>query len=154
MYMRRAEAQGITEDYSMNTSTNDRLDKLESMMKSLMNEIQEFRSSAKGNVSNKLDDRLTDDCDAKIKSILNNFDFHRVKKVMEVLNWEWASSKHGVPDMDEIRKLATRLLIDACIEEQNISTGGFKAVYEDIGDGDPYVGLEFIVEECEGFAEE
>ena len=153
MYMRRAEAQGITEDYPMNTTTNDRLDRLESMMKSLMSEIQEFRNSAKENVSNKLDDRLTDDCDAKIKSILNNFDFNTVKKVMEVLNWKWTRAKNGIPDMDEIKKLATSLLVDACLDKQNISTGGFRAVYED-NDGDPYVGLEFIVEECEGFAEE
>ena len=75
---------------------------------------------------------------------------------MDVLNWKWASScsKNGVPDIDEIRGLANRLLIDACVEKQNISTGGFRAVYDDNGDGDPYVGLEFIVEECEGFAED
>ena len=133
---------------------NDRLDKLEDMMKSIMDEIQELRNPSKCDVSDKLDSRLNDDDDAKIKSILNHFDFHTVKKVMDVLNWKWASSKNGVPDIDEIRKLATRLLIDACVEKTNISTGGFRAVYDDNGDGDPYVGLEFIVEECEGFAED
>ena len=137
-------------------NNTDRLDKLENMMKSIMDEIKELRNQSKCDASDKLDDRLDDDVDAKIKSILNHFDFNRVKKVMDVLNWKWASScsKNGFPDMDEIRKLATRLLIDACVEKQNISTGGFKAVYDDNGDGDPYVGLEFIVEECEGFAED
>ena len=135
-------------------NNTDRLDKLENMMKSIMDEIKELRNQSKCDVSDKLDSRLNDDEDAKIKSILNNFDFNKVKKIMDVLNWKWASSKNGFPDMDEIRKLATRLLIDACVEKQNISTGGFKAVYDDNGDGDPYVGLEFIVEECEGFAED
>lgn len=137
-------------------NNTDRLDKLENMMKSIMDEIKELRNQSKCDVSYKLDDRLDDDVDAKIKSILNHFDFNRVKKVMDVLNWKWASScsKNGVPGIDEIRGLANRLLIDACIEKTNISTGGFRAVYDDNGDGDPYVGLEFIVEECEGFAED
>ena len=135
-------------------NNTDRLDKLENMMKSIMDEIKELRNQSKCDVSDKLDSRLNDDEDAKIKSILNNFDFNKVKKIMDVLNWKWASSKNGFPDMDEIRKLATRLLIDACVEKQNISTGGFRAVYDDNGDGDPYVGLEFIVEECEGFVED
>ena len=132
----------------------DRINKIENMMKYIMNEIKELRNPSKCDDSDKLDDRLNDDDDVKIKSILNHFDFNKVKKIMDVLNWKWASSKNGVPDIDEIRKLATRLLIDACVEKQNISTGGFRAVYDDIGDGDPYVGLEFIVEECEGFAED
>lgn len=135
-------------------NTDDKLDKLENMMKSIMDEINELRNTPKCDVYYKLDGRLNDDDDLKIKSILNNFDFNKVKKIMDVLNWKWASSKNGVPDIDEIRKLATRLLIDACVEKQNISTGGFRAVYDDNGDGDPYVGLEFIVEECEGFAED
>lgn len=134
---------------------NDKLDKLENMMKSIMDEIHELRNQSKCDVSDKLDCcKLNDDDDAKIKSILNHFDFHRVKKVMDVLNWKWSLSKNGVPDIDEIRGLANRLLIDACIKKTNISTGGFRAVYDDNGDGDPYVGLEFIVEECEGFAED
>ena len=137
-----------------NTDRLDKLDKLENMMKSIMDEIQELRNQSKCDVSYKLDSRLDDEDDAKIKSILDHFDFLIVKKVMDVLNWKWASAKNGVPDIDEIRGLATRLLIDACIEKTNISTGGFRAVYDDNGDGDPYVGLEFIVEECEGFAEE
>lgn len=132
----------------------DKLDKIENMMKYIMNEIKELRNPSKCDDSDKLDDRLDDEDDAKIKSILNHFDFNTVKKIMDVLNWKWVLSKNGVPDIDEIRKLATRLLIDACVEKQNISTGGFKAVYDDNGDGDPYVGLEFIVEECEGFVED
>lgn len=135
-------------------NNTDKLDKLENMIKSIMDEIKELRNQSKCDDSDKLDGRLSDDDDVKIKSILNNFDFNKVKKVMDVLNWKWALSKNGVPDMDEIIGLATRLLIDACVEKQNISTGGFRAVYDDIGDGDPYVGLEFIVEECEGFVED
>ena len=137
-------------------NNTDRIDKLENMMKYIMNEIKELRNPSKCDDSDKLDDRLDDDVDAKIKSILNHFDFNKVKKIMDVLNWKWASScsKNGVPDIDEINGLATRLLIDACVEKTNISTGGFRAVYDDNGDGDPYVGLEFIVEECEGFVED
>ena len=135
-------------------NNTDRINKIENMMKYIMNEIKELRNPSKCDASDKLDGRLDDEDDVKIKSILNHFDFNKVKKIMDVLNWKWVSSKNGVPDMDEIIGLATRLLIDACIEKTNISTGGFRAVYDDNGDGDPYVGLEFIVEECEGFAED
>ena len=75
---------------------------------------------------------------------------------MEQLDWKWTSTKPGVPTIDEMKCEAKRLLIDACIEKTCIATGGFRAVYEECsqGDPDPYIGLEFIIEECEGFVDE
>ena len=92
----------------------------------------------------------------KIESIMRHFDFERVHKVMEFLDWHWAFTSKGVPTVEEIKVEARRILIDACEEETNIATGGFRAVYEKDGteDGEPYIGLEFIVEDCEGFNED
>ena len=75
---------------------------------------------------------------------------------MGQLDWTWASTKYGVPTIDEMKCEAKRLLIDACIEKTCVSTGGFRAVYEECsqGDPDPYIGLEFIIEECEGLVDE
>ena len=92
----------------------------------------------------------------KIDDIMENFDFERVHKVMDMLEWRWGSAKNGVPSVEELKKEAKRLLVTACSEKNHISTGGFKAVFEkSIGwgcdnDDDPYVGLEFILEEWEG----
>ena len=92
----------------------------------------------------------------KIDDIMENFDFERVHKVMDMLEWRWGSAKNGVPSVEELKKEAKRLLVSACVEKNHISTGGFKAVFEKStgwgldNDDDPYVGLEFILEEWEG----
>ena len=100
--------------------------------------------------------KLTSMQRAKIQDIMEDFDFQKVHDVMTYLDWKWAMSKHGVPTIDELKNEANRLLIDACVEKNCVSTGGFRAVYEECspGDPDPYIGLEFIVEECEGFVDD
>lgn len=100
--------------------------------------------------------KLTSTQKAKIQDIMEDFDFQKVHDVMEKLDWKWAMSKNGVPTIDEMKHEAKRLLIDACIERTCVSTGGFRAVYEECsqGDPDPYIGLEFIVEDCEGFVDD
>jgi hypothetical protein len=95
---------------------------------------------------------------AKIHSVMRNFDFQKVHDIMKSLDWKWAYCKDGTPSVEELKTEAHRLLVDACEEETYISTGGFRAVYEKEADraesGDPYIGLEFIVEECEGYEED
>ena len=92
----------------------------------------------------------------KIESVMNQFDFEKVQSVMEDLDWKWSGTKFGVPTVEEMKREAERLLIDAVQEETSCSTGGFRAVYESTGaaDPDPYIGLEFILEEREGFNKE
>jgi len=92
----------------------------------------------------------------KVESIMDQFDFEKVQSVMEDLDWKWAGTKFGVPTVEEMKREAERLLIDAVQEETTCSTGGFRAVYESEGaaDPDPYIGLEFILEEREGFKRE
>jgi hypothetical protein len=91
----------------------------------------------------------------KIYSIMDNFDFEKVQKVMENVGWRWAFAKDGIPSVSELKNEAHRLLVDACESETNVATGGFKAVFEKSSpwedDDDPYVGLEFVLEECEGY---
>ena len=92
----------------------------------------------------------------KIANIMDQFDFEKVHDVMNYLDWKWAMTKSGVPTVDELKNEAHRILVDACYEKTNIATGGFRAVYESScpADDDPYIGLEFIVEECEGFVDD
>ena len=93
----------------------------------------------------------------KIDDIMENFDFERVHKVMDVIGWRWVFALNGIPSVEELKKTAKTLLVSACKEKTTVSTGGFKAIYEesskwdDDDDKDPYVGLEFILEEWEGF---
>ena len=69
-----------------------------------------------------------------IDDVMDNFDFHKVHKVMKFLNWKWAFTEGGVPEVWELKKEARRLLTDCLYElikngEDNwsIATGGFCA---------------------------
>jgi hypothetical protein len=72
----------------------------------------------------------------EIEDILDNFDFEKVKKVVDVLEWQWFDAELGIPSVPELRKCARRLLIvvgekvtkSAEIStEATIATGGFCA---------------------------
>lgn len=142
----------------MNKDKLEQLDELSSKLAAIQESIDALKESIKYRDDD--DDESTDDSSGedlapaikeKIQSIMDNFAFDKVRKVMELLNWRWAFSE-GVPTMDELRKEARRLLVESAKERLPIATGGFRAVWEDDPNGlDPYIGLEFIVEECEGF---
>ena len=95
----------------------------------------------------------------KIDYIIRNFDFGKVHEVMKMLNWRWANtaSSISVPTIEDMKEMAERILVEAASEKSTIATGGFRATYDNGGDpkdSDPYIGLEFIVEECEGFTDD
>jgi hypothetical protein len=74
-----------------------------------------------------------------IDDIMDNFDFIKVQKVMEALNWEWSSAADSLPTISELKKQAVYLLkgasklrlgeyLDSYWEEGvSHSTGGFQA---------------------------
>lgn len=69
---------------------------------------------------------------AEVEDILDEFDFEKVQKVMEFLEWNWCD---GVPRIGELRKKARYLLSqvhqNALASEPGdthcVATGGFKA---------------------------
>ena len=138
----------------------NRINGFESILKEIRDELKsQNEKSQNGNIQSHVqtkESKLTYTQKMKIQNIMENFDFKKVHNVMGQLDWTWASTKYGVPTIDEMKCEAKRLLIDACIEKTCVSTGGFRAVYEECsqGDPDPYIGLEFIIEECEGLVDE
>ena len=77
-----------------------------------------------------------------IDEILDEFDFEKVHKVMEFLDWKWGG---GVPTIGGMRKVARNLLKEAAEGEVvAIGTGGFQ-VRKHVGDGTIYLTLEFVV---------
>ena len=81
-----------------------------------------------------------------IDSIMDYFKFEQVRKVMEVLNWEWAASDEGITTVPELRQEARRLLKMAFEEKTDVSTGGFHVKYESDEDGE-FIQLLFAVDE-------
>lgn len=68
-----------------------------------------------------------------IDDVMDNFDFHKVRKVMKFLNWTWAFSDNAVPEVHELRKEARRHLNRALSgvlsghSNYMTSSGGFTA---------------------------
>lgn len=108
------------------------------------------------------DNSLTNFATKAIFDIIINFDFEKVKNVMEFLGWTWAKLQANVPDKSEIQDEAYRLLTDCYHAYWNdtdrregsysISCGGLKASYEYLYDKDvdddqrDCFSLSFIVE--------
>lgn len=72
--------------------------------------------------------------ESKIYEILNEFDFSKVHKVMEFLNWTWMEK--GVPSIADLKHTSKRLLEECFDSTQKtgkssyIRTGGFVATYD------------------------
>lgn len=75
-----------------------------------------------------------------IDEIMDNFDFDKVQRVMECINWKWVG--HGVPDAYTLRQEARQLLKESVKRNQSISTGGF-LVKKSKG----MISLSFLVED-------
>ena len=89
-----------------------------------------------------------------IDQIMDNFDFHKVHRVMKMLNWKWAhsESESGVPEEYELRNFArnelNRVLAGVMDghKEYQTSCGGFEAYAkrwsaEELDDGKPCIQL-------------
>lgn len=61
----------------------------------------------------------------KIDYILDRFDFEKVKKVMDALEWEWQDK--GVPELWDLRERARELLKSAIKHNASFRMGGFEA---------------------------
>ena len=79
-----------------------------------------------------------------IEDILDEFDFQKVHKAMELLEWKWGMPP-AYPSIGELRKTARSLL--KCLiphEAGSTATGGFHADKRTI-DGDPFYKLSFVL---------
>lgn len=85
-----------------------------------------------------------------IEDIIDEFDFSKVQKVMEALDWTWHDSD-GVPTLGQLRKRA-RYLMKNCIGHDTYvtATGGFH-VRKETFDGLPFYQLQFVVTEWDNY---
>lgn len=148
----------------MYADNNNKLVELEERMDKLENAFYDLKDTIKTGITKGLgevvktspataESNLSATELAKIEDIMRDFNFDKVQRVMKLLHWKWALTKFGVPTIEELKGEARRLLVEAAVEETQVATGGFRAVYEKSGpsDPDPFISLEFILEECEGF---
>jgi hypothetical protein len=76
---------------------------------------------------------MTDATYSTIQRVLDGFNFERVYKMMVAVDWKWSlgSGPDGfrVPDLEDLRSQAERLLYAAVRDGDAVSSGGFKAAY-------------------------
>lgn len=86
------------------------------------------------------------------KEILDFIDFEKINKVMNALDWKWATSKSdtGIPTIDELKEQVKYLLRYAWDHKTSVGTGGFFVSYED--EDDSYTEGLKIIFELEGCA--
>ena len=78
-----------------------------------------------------------------IEDILDKFDFGKVQKAMELLEWTWAGQ--GYPKIGEMRETARGLLKNLkSLDEGGVGTGGFLARKRTI-EGEPFYELSFVL---------
>jgi hypothetical protein len=87
----------------------------------------------------------------QIKVILEETDFNKIQSVMTFLGWSWfdASAPDKIPNVDELKEEAKRLLEDAYDDNNNesysyIATGGFTATRL-MYDGIKMLSLDFSI---------
>lgn len=69
---------------------------------------------------------MTEEKAQRVVQILNGFDFEKVLKHMQSVDWKWLDE---VPNMDDIKGTATSLLVEAQMDPQDVvsmGTGGFR----------------------------
>ena len=93
------------------------------------------------------------DRDTHVNEIMDWFDFRKVAKVMEFLNWKWYfDGIDGVPAEGDIRALARQLMNEAYDravatgKNYQGGTGGFY-IEVDMTDDEPWIKLSFILNE-------
>lgn len=65
----------------------------------------------------------------EIKYIMKNFDFHKMRKVMQFLNWRWQDDKTP-PSITELKSKAKSMLEDTILDNaDNCSGGGLHVEY-------------------------
>lgn len=109
--------------------------------------------------------------------IMKNFNFNRVQKVMEFLNWEWGFTEKNVPTVEEIKETVEQYLDelidkawsealegvdeDSLVYEAGVSTeedaiyswtietGGFSYTIAVFDNSDVRLSVKFVVEDYE-----
>ena len=94
------------------------------------------------------------DYQENIDYIIDNFDFERVKKAMNAVEWCYHDSEGDVVSVAELRNMA-RYVLKSLIPYANryyylIASGGFEATVNNYEDCDkPVFKLRFVIEEWE-----
>lgn len=76
---------------------------------------------------------MTDSTYVTVQRVLAGFNFEKIHKIMVAVDWKWSVGPGPdgcrVPDLEDLRSQAERLLYAAVRDSDTVSSGGFKAAY-------------------------
>lgn len=100
-----------------------------------------------------------EEINSAIDNLLDQIDWQKIREVMLMLGWKWASFKHGdmrTPCIDELRGTASRLTLDSIQrsvksgKEDYTGTGGIAVRARVIGD-DIKVEVSFELDSADNY---
>ena len=84
-----------------------------------------------------------------VDEIIFKFDYLKVRKVMDALDWKWLGKYVTMSDMMDTSRMLLETVDQAEVSKDNqfvaCSTGGFKAVKRYMENSNPKLELHFIV---------
>jgi hypothetical protein len=94
---------------------------------------------------------------ARIPEVMERFDFEKVQRTMEFLNWKWANTSAGnsTPTVEELESEAYRQLHEVIriyeergrpVSGMNVASGGFEARVDVYSSGNSALQLLFYVD--------
>lgn len=92
------------------------------------------------------------DINDRINYVMDHFDYERVRKTMEALNWRWINAEFQIPTVPELREATRKLLVRAINTAHRdqkqvvMATGGFVVTVDPSED---FVSLAFTVEQAD-----
>ena len=88
-----------------------------------------------------------------IDNILDEFDFDKVHRVMEFLNWGWTDGSHPleIPTTGQLRKRARTLMKGLIGEEDGGTASGGFWITKKTFDGEPFYRLQFVVSSWDNY---
>lgn len=97
-----------------------------------------------------------------LDDVFDNFDFDRVKKIMDALDWTWgwvgeenSAQARRIPTIDEIKEAAAKLMWDcANTDTERLATGGFVVEKDFTISDNPWMRLSFEVTDWDTFYSE
>ena len=111
--------------------------------------------------------RITTENETAVKRVLDdifdNFDFEKVKKAMDALDWKWDvgtsatpdEERFAVPTLERIKKEAAHLMWDcANMDTDALGRGGFRVEKDFNNPDDPWMRLVFEVTDWDASASE
>jgi hypothetical protein len=89
-----------------------------------------------------------------IDEIIDKFNFERVHIAMTALDWQWATTDgigRSVPTLPRLKAKA-RVLLRECIDDTQVSSGGFIATYHPKDEiTSEYLDLKFVLDHADSY---